>query len=74
MALDRTIQVLQVLVPIAGTIPLAGQNLKAALEATEKLCEVAKVGHHDCHLAARDSHQILFLSSPFTKAENKLKN
>jgi hypothetical protein len=46
MALDQSIRALQLLAPIAGTIPVGGEQLKAALEATTKLCEFAKVGRH----------------------------
>jgi hypothetical protein len=43
MALDRSMQVLRLLAPIAGTIPVGGGNLQAALDAATQICEIAQV-------------------------------
>jgi hypothetical protein len=43
MALDQSIQLLKLLAPIAGALPVGGEQLKGALEAASQICEMAKV-------------------------------
>ena len=44
MALDQIITVLNILLPIAKTIPVVGTPLEGGIEAAIKICEIANVG------------------------------
>jgi hypothetical protein len=57
MALDEAMQILEIITPIAETLPVVGTPLKGALEALGKILRFAKV----CYLDARN---FLFLPRP----------
>jgi hypothetical protein len=64
MELDRLIEGLELLVPIAKTIPVFGTIIEGSLEATVKLVKYAQVRHMNC---ARCSAT----SSPFSGREDE---
>jgi hypothetical protein len=58
MALEEAIQILEVITPIAETLPVVGTSLKGALEASGKILRFAQVRY----FGARN---FLFLPSPW---------
>jgi hypothetical protein len=43
MSLDQTVGLLKTAAPLAGMVPLIGEQLKSAIEVATQICELAQV-------------------------------
>jgi hypothetical protein len=50
MSLDRAVDLLETAAPLAGMVPVIGEQLKSTIEAATQICKIAQVSLDLYHL------------------------